>query len=131
MAFKEYNPNPKGNKTGDCVIRAIGLATEKTWEETFWDMTNHAFELKTVLNIDEAWKSYLIKNGFEWVPCKVTKGKKRPTVAQMARKLSDGGYYVLRVANHVVTAHGGHYHDLWDSGNCAVYGYFQKKEEQQ
>lgn len=26
MKFKEYNNNPKGWKTGDCVIRAIALA---------------------------------------------------------------------------------------------------------
>lgn len=27
MNFIQYNPNPRGNRVGDCVIRAISKAT--------------------------------------------------------------------------------------------------------
>lgn len=28
MNFIQYNPNPRGNRVGDCVIRAISGATD-------------------------------------------------------------------------------------------------------
>ena len=36
--FKEYNPNPVGNNVGDCVIRAITKAMDKSWEDTYIDI---------------------------------------------------------------------------------------------
>ena len=34
MKFINYNANPKGRKTGDCVIRAIAFALNKSWIDT-------------------------------------------------------------------------------------------------
>ena len=30
------NPNPLGKETGDCVIRAIAVATNQSWREAYW-----------------------------------------------------------------------------------------------
>ena len=38
MEFIKYNANPKGRKTGDCVIRAICTALHMSWEETYIEM---------------------------------------------------------------------------------------------
>lgn len=35
MNFIQYNPNPRGNRVGDCVIRAISKATGRDWETTY------------------------------------------------------------------------------------------------
>lgn len=32
------NPNPLGKETGDCVIRAIAIATDQSWRETYRDL---------------------------------------------------------------------------------------------
>ena len=29
------NPNPVGRETGDCVIRAVAVATGQSWRETY------------------------------------------------------------------------------------------------
>ena len=39
MAFIEYNPNPRGINTGDCVIRAICKALDMEWEKVYMDLT--------------------------------------------------------------------------------------------
>lgn len=31
MNFIYYNPNPKGNHIGDCVIRALTIALDCNW----------------------------------------------------------------------------------------------------
>lgn len=37
--FVPYNPNPRGINTGDCVIRAICKAMDKTWEKVYTELT--------------------------------------------------------------------------------------------
>ena len=39
--FNLYNPNPRGINTGDCVIRAICKAMDKTWEKVYVELTKH------------------------------------------------------------------------------------------
>ena len=46
----KYNANPKGWKTDDCVIRAIALATDKTWDQVFTDLNVIAFKKKRTFN---------------------------------------------------------------------------------
>ena len=48
MIFSKHNQNPKGWKTGDCVVRAISYATGKTWQEVFQDLcrNGNSFTLK-------------------------------------------------------------------------------------
>lgn len=36
--FIYTNPNPTNKKTGDCVIRAIAIATGSTWEDAYMDL---------------------------------------------------------------------------------------------
>ena len=33
--FKYYNANPFGRRINDCTVRAISLATNRTWNETY------------------------------------------------------------------------------------------------
>lgn len=34
-SFKYYNANPLGRRVNDCTIRAISLATGRTWDDTY------------------------------------------------------------------------------------------------
>ena len=44
MNFIQYNPNPRGNRVGDCVIRAISKATGRDWETTYAGVSICGFE---------------------------------------------------------------------------------------
>lgn len=35
MYFHYYNANPFGRHVNDCTVRAISLATERSWEDTY------------------------------------------------------------------------------------------------
>ena len=37
--FIEYNANPRGINTGDCVIRAISKARDTDWEKVYMALT--------------------------------------------------------------------------------------------
>lgn len=124
--FNNVNLNPVGKKVGDCTIRALSMATGKSWDIVYMDLCEIGFDLKCMPNDDEVLKVFLERNKFERVSIKVTKGSKRPTVQSFTSEHKDG-VYILRVANHVVTVKDGLYHDTWDSGTCSVYSYWIKK----
>ena len=37
MSFVKVNPNPYGRVTGDCVIRAITIAQDRSWDDIYND----------------------------------------------------------------------------------------------
>lgn len=42
MAYKFYNANAKGRFVNDCVIRSISVAENKTWDETYMELSEVA-----------------------------------------------------------------------------------------
>ena len=40
--FIYYNNNPFGRHVNDCSVRAIALATERSWDETYRELSNFA-----------------------------------------------------------------------------------------
>lgn len=49
--FHYYNANPFGRKVDDCTIRAISLATGKTWDETYLELAE--FSRKQGITLSE------------------------------------------------------------------------------
>lgn len=125
---KYYNPNPNKLETGDCVIRAICKATGKEWDTVYKELFEIGFKLKVMPNADESWKEYLIEKGFIYHKITNKKGSKRPTVETFAKANSEGTF-ILRVANHLVTCENGFFYDLFDSGYCSLYGYWEKPKQ--
>lgn len=126
MYFENYNANPNNKKTGDCVVRALSKALDKSWDVVYMDLCEIGFELKVMPNDDECYMEYLKSKGFTKETIKVTKGSKRPTVTSFTKEHQEGTY-ILRVANHLVTVKDGKYFDIWDSGSCCLYGFWKIK----
>lgn len=40
--WKYYNANVRGNSVNDCVVRAISKAEDKTWDETYEELSDIA-----------------------------------------------------------------------------------------
>ena len=77
-------------------------------------------------NGKKCYESYLKANGFEYHGISNKKGSKRPTVDRFTKDHKDG-FYFLNVANHCVASVDGFYYDTWESGECCMYGYWEKK----
>ena len=128
--FKYYQPNSKSLKDdyGDCTIRALSKALNCSWLEAF-DKTVPLCRAYQVVNIFfgplDIRKEILKSLGFEYTGISNKRGTKRPTVDTFAKEHKTGTY-ILNVANHEVACVDGFYYDTWDSGNCSLYGYFEK-----
>ena len=57
------NPNPLGKQTGDCVIRAISVATNQSWRQTYRDLCSLGERQADLPNSNAVWGMYLRDKG--------------------------------------------------------------------
>lgn len=112
--YKEFNPNPRGRKVGDCTVRAISKATGQDWHEVYVNLCVQGLLMGDMPSANAVWGSYLRSNGFNrrMIPDTCTANY---TVSDFATEHPDGTY-ILALSGHVVTVKNGDYWDSWDSG---------------
>jgi len=127
MAWKNYNPNPKGHNVGDCVIRALTLALNVNWQDAYIKLCLMGLEICDMPSANHVWGVLLQKNGYK----KHILPSECPdcySVRNFAEEHPEGEY-VLATGSHVVFCRGGSYYDSWDSGDETVIYYFTKGEQ--
>ena len=122
----EYNPNPHGKRVGDCVVRALSKATDKSWEETYIELCLLGYIMGDLPSSNKIWDEYLKKQGFtrnivsaECLGCY--------TINDFCEEYPQG-IYVIGTGTHAVCVIDGTIYDTWMSGDETPI-YFYKKEE--
>ena len=125
--FVYLNLNPGNKIVGDCTVRAISLAMDQSWADTYADLTMVGRFLYDMPSSNSVWGEYLLLNGFRRhiIPntCPACY-----SVRQFARDYPVGTF-VLATGSHVVTVIDGNYYDTWDSGD-EIPIYYWRKEKQ-
>jgi hypothetical protein len=119
------NVNPKANLVGDCVVRAISLATDQDWDSAYIAVVTFGYNMKDMPSSNAVWGAYLKHLGFrryvipnECPDCY--------TVEDFCKDHSKGTF-ILATGTHAVTAIDGDYYDTWDSGRELPIYYFKKE----
>lgn len=126
MGFVLTNPNPKNNLTGDCVIRAISIAEDESWDDVFIDLMLKSFEMKDIPSANSVWGAYLHDLGYMRYII--------PNTCPDCYRVKDfvidypKGTYILATGTHVIAIKDGAYMDTWDSGSEIPVFYFKKEE---
>lgn len=123
--WEYFNPNPAGNRVGDCAVRAICKATSLDWETVFAGLMIQACILSDMPSANYVWGAYLYKHGY-----------RRKLIEQSERYIytvndfcvdHPTGTYILCIDGHVVTVQDGKFYDTWDSGNEIPVYYWEKE----
>lgn len=123
--WKEYNPNPRARRTGDCVIRAISKALDQDWDTTYTGIVVTGFDEKDMPSGNHIWGEYLKDHGFR--RHLVPDVGEPYTVADFARD-NPTGTYVLAISGHVVCVKQGYWFDTWNSADEIPIYYWTKEE---
>lgn len=123
VKYKEFNNNPLGKESCDCVVRAISHGLGLTWDEVYDRLVELGKEMKEMPNGDEVYYRFLEEKGYSKETPKVIKGKKRLKVKDMGK-----GNYILKIANHITTIKDGVLYDTWDCRNKCVYRFWEIKK---
>ena len=120
------NPNPFGLYVGDCVIRAISIATGKSWNEVYIDLVDLGYKYKNLPNANNVWGEYLERNGF----IRHVLPDTCPVCYTVNKFCNDYpiGVFILATGTHVVAVKDGRYYDAWDSGDEVPVFYYERVE---
>ena len=128
MAFLEKNPHPQGLRVGDCVKRAIVLASGINYHDIGIMLNRYKKETQTKRfnNIDNA-KLFIVNilKGYDLGNMQHANHGNRYTVedfADLAPMLTNGKKAICQVSHHMVAIDGkGNYCDTWNSGEKSIY----------
>ena len=123
--FIRTNPNPASNLVGDCVIRAISILTNESWEDVYIDITEKGMEMYDMPSSNAVWGAYLHDLGYKRRVIPDT----CPACYSIIQFCEDYPYgkFLLATGTHVVTVIDGDYYDTWDSGDEVPIYYFTKE----
>ena len=119
--WAKTNPNPKRKHVQDCVIRAIAIATDKSWYEVYDELCATGREEANMPSVNEVWGKYLYDLGFE--PFLLPYSCPACITVEHFCRLYPRGTYIIGTGNHAVAVINGDYFDSWDSGaeTCSYY----------
>lgn len=123
-----FNPNPFGNMTGDCVIRAICAVTGQDWDTTYTGVTLQGFVLKQMPSTNSVWDAYLRSKGFVREGIPDTCPDNCYTVNDFADDHKRGAY-VLGTGDHAVAVIDGIVMDSYDSRQKTPLYFYEKKPD--
>ena len=124
MAHIFSNPNPMNKRVGDCVIRAVALATGDTWNDAYMQLCLQGYSMADMPSSNNVWGAYLKSKGFS--KHNIDECKDCYTVREFTEE-HPKGTYVLGLGTHAVTSIDGNYYDSWESGDETVLYYYEKE----
>ena len=111
--WRKFNNNPVGRKTGDCVVRAISVALNISWDDAHYMLSELSRAMGEMPSADDVWGAVLRQHGFRRsaIPntcpdCYTTKDFAQD---------HPHGVYVLGFGGHCTAVIDGVVWDAWDS----------------
>lgn len=123
--YIHFNPNPKGNYVGDCVVRALCKITEQPWSTVYMALSLKGLILGDLPNANHVWETFLREFDYEKRLLPDT-CPRCYTVRQFCEDYPSGKFLVA-TGTHVVAIQNGDYYDAWDSGDVILTEYWRHK----
>ena len=119
----KINANPAHKRVGDCVVRAISVATGKPWTEVYDDLYRVGRREFDMMNSNNVWGLYLYRMGFE--PFILPANCPECVTVEEFTRLFPEGTYIIGTGNHAVAIIDGDYYDTWRSGKTVAKYFFK------
>lgn len=124
--YEYFNPNPRNvNTVGDCTVRAVSKALNKTWNNAYIDLVLQGYIMADMPSSNMVMNAYLKANGFK----RYAIDSSCPdcyTVRDFAKD-HPIGTYILGTGTHVVAVIDSTYFDAFDSGDAIPQFYYKKE----
>ena len=119
--FCFYNANPRGRHVNDCTVRAISLATNKTWDETYRKLSEYA-QFQCIMPDDVEYIDNYLEENFEKVY--ICKKNCRKKVGDFVEH-NPLGTFLITMSGHITCAIDGVIYDTFDPSNRFIWGVYR------
>ena len=126
IEYSKFNINPKGKKTGDCVVRAIAVALDRDYVEVYTELFELSLKTGYILNDKRVEEKFLALNGFiKHKQPKKADGKKY-LIGELDR-ICRKSVVVVSCAHHLTVVKNGVLLDTWDCRGKCISNYYTLK----
>jgi hypothetical protein len=126
MLFEKYNANPKGWKTGDCVVRALATATGYSWQEVYEILCQKGLKKCRMPNDKIIYEEFLQEEGFIKMKMPRKSDNSRYTINEFV-EINKKENMIVSVAKHLTYVSQGKLIDTWNCGRKSIGNYWIKK----
>ena len=121
--FYEYtNVNPRGKICEDCVIRAVALITNESWESTIRQLTEMGIKKGYVCNDSRLFPEYLKTKGFVQMPEPRDVCNRKMTIKEFLIENPEYTDFICGAGSHHITCvKGGKVRDIWNSSTTTMH----------
>jgi len=119
--FEYYNANPRNRRVNDCTVRAISLATGRSWDETFEELSKFA-QIQAIMPDDVTYIDEYLEENFEKIcGCK---NKIRISVGDFVKE-HPTGIYLITMNGHITCCIDGIIYDTFNPKDRFVWGAYK------
>lgn len=130
MNFIKWNNNPKKKKTSDCVIRAIALATNSSWEYVYSKLAEQGIKQGLMINDGKNWQKYLEDLGYIKQKMPRRNDRTRYTLEEFCVELAEEDTtYIIKLAGHLTVVKNKKVYDTWNCTYKSVGNYWSKQND--
>lgn len=123
IKYESKNVNPKGKKTGDCVVRALSLALGRDYLDVYKELFEISVQTGYIVNDKHVEEKFMARHGFvKHKQPKKSTGKKY--LVGEIDKLCKDKVIVISCAHHLTVVLGGVLTDCWDCRGKCISNYY-------
>ena len=128
IKYEIRNVNPKNRKTGDCVVRALTVASGRPYIEVYKDLFE--LSLKTGYSIGEkrTYEKLLTLYGFTKFMQPKKPDNTKYTIGEIDKLLDNNAVAVVSCANHLTAVVSGSVVDIWDCRDKSIGNFYLKRK---
>lgn len=119
--WKYYNANPLGRKVSDCAVRAISLATDTSWDNTYCILAEYSRRQGITLSETEFINDFLEDRYEKYKPT-----NKIQTVQDFT-KLNLKGRWLITMRGHITCVIDGIIYDTFDCSDYYIWNIYRVK----
>lgn len=119
--YKFYNANPRGRRVNDCTVRAISLATGKSWDQAYRELSEFAQYL-AIMPDDVIYIDAYLDGHFEKIY--MCKDNRKLTVGDFVDS-HPTGIFLITMNGHITCAIDGVIYDTFDPSERFIWGVYR------
>lgn len=121
--FRYYNANPLNRNVNDCTVRAISLATNRSWDNTYDRLSEYA-QTQGIMPSEVNYIDEFLEDNYNKVYS--NRYSQRITVKDF---LSNNPYgtFLITMKGHITCAIDGCIYDTFDPGNRIIWDAYRVK----
>lgn len=119
--YRYLNMNPRGRNVNDCTVRAISLATDRSWDEVYRELSHYA-QLQCIMPDDVNYIDHYLETDFKTIY--LCREKCRQTVGDFV-ECNPYGIFLITMSGHITCVIDGVIYDTFDPSDRFIWGVYK------